>query len=167
MKNTELFNKIMNANEKIELNYTNYLDEEKNVEMTDSPKIQLVEIKEELIANVSYDPTTETTGSVTATIKTNKKVNNVEGWTLSEDKMTLTKTYYENTTEIVNLVDEDEMTKAVEINITNIKHVVDDTIAKGNLPNAGAKVTIILVTAFIILSSIILMQKYNRFRDIK
>ena len=32
------------------------------------------EIKEELTATVSYDPTTTTTGKVTATIKTNKKV---------------------------------------------------------------------------------------------
>ena len=135
-------------------------------------------------ATVTYDPTTETTGSVKATIKTNKKVNNVEGWTLSEDKMTLTKTYYENATEIVNLVDEDGMTKAVQILITNIVHKnvdndtdnntdnnidnkVDDTTAKDDLPHAGTKFISILVIATIIIVSIILIRKYNSYRDIK
>jgi len=91
---------------------------------------------------VSYDPTTNTTGKVIATIKTNKKVNEVEGWTLSEDGMILTKEYAKNTTETVHLVDEDGMTKDVEIKISNIvvdepKKEEDNTIAKEELPNTG------------------------------
>lgn len=56
-------------------------------------KVQLSEVKDELSATVNYDPTTSTTGKVMATIKTNKKVNQIDGWTISEDGMTLTKYY--------------------------------------------------------------------------
>ena len=86
--------------------------------------------KTELTATVSYNPSTSTTGNVTATIKTNKKVKNVSGWTLSSDGKTLTKKYSKNTTETVNLVAEDGSEKSVTVKITNIK--AEDTNKNNN-----------------------------------
>ncbi len=91
--------------------------------------------KTELTATVSYNPSTSTTGNVTATIKTNKKVKNVSGWTLSSDGKTLTKKYSKNTTEIVNLVAEDESEKSVTVKITNIK--AEDTNKDKNNNNSN------------------------------
>lgn len=175
MKNIDLLNKTIATNEKVVLTYKDTESKDYTVELTSSPKIQLSEVKEELTATVTYDPTTNTTGKVTATIKTNKKVNEVEGWTLSEDGMTLTKEYSINATEIVHLVDTDNMTKDVVVKISNIikeepkqpeQPPKDDTIATGKLPQTGVSATIIIsLIAVIIL--IIIYKKYNTYKDIK
>ncbi len=60
-------------------------------------------------------------------LRFHKKVNAVDGWTLSEDGMTLTKEYTKNTTETVHLVDLDGMTKDVVIEITNIENKKEET----------------------------------------
>jgi hypothetical protein len=73
-----------------------------------------------LSASVTYNPKTNTTKEVVATIKTNKKVNKVEGWTLSEDGKTLTKTYKKNTEETIKLIDIDGQEKSVDVKVTNI-----------------------------------------------
>ena len=74
-----------------------------------------------LSAIVSYDPlNTNTTGKVTVTIKTNKKVNKVAGWKLSLDGMTLTKSYSKNEVESVNLVAEEGSTQTVRVVVSNI-----------------------------------------------
>ena len=176
MKNQEILNKVLSISDKTELTYINYLDEETSVLITDNPKIRLSEIKEELTATVTYDPTTNTTGKVTATIKTNKRVNEVEGWTISEDGMTLTKVYSTNATETVHLVDIDNMTKDVLVQIGNIikenpkqpeQLPKDDTTATERLPNAGINVMIIISLIGILISSMIMYKKYNKYKDIK
>ena len=180
MKNTELLNKTIATNEKVVLTYKDIDSEDYTVTLTSSPKIQLSEVKEELTATVSYNPTSTTTGKVTATIKTNKKVNKVDGWTLSEDGMTLTKEYSENATEIVHLVDEDNMTKDVEIKVTNIvkeqvkndednKNIKEDdtTIAIGMLPQTGVSMTIVFVIIGVGIVSLIFFKKFNEYKDIK
>ena len=91
--------------------------------------------KTELTATVSYNPSTSTTGNVTATIKTNKKVKNVSSWTLSSDGKTLTKKFSKNTTETVNLVAEDGSEKSVTVKITNIK--AEDTNKDKNNNNSN------------------------------
>lgn len=121
MKNKDLLNKTISTNEKVVLTYKDIEQKDYTVTLTSSPKIQLSKIIEELTATVSYDPTTETTGKVKATIKTNKKVNKVDGWTLSDDGTVLTKEFSSNTTETVHLVDTDNQTKDVIISINNIK----------------------------------------------
>lgn len=150
----------------------------KGANLTDlEEQLEEVQPKEELTATVSYDPTTTTTtGKVTATIKTNKKVNEVEGWTLSEDGMTLTKEYSTNATETVHLVDIDNMTKDVVVKITNIikeepkqpeEPPKDDTTATGKLPQAGVSATIITSLIAVTIISIIIYKKYNSYKDIK
>lgn len=120
MKNTDLLNKTIATNEKVVLTYKDTELNDYTVELTSSPKIQLSEVKEELTATVTYDPTTNTTGNVKATIKTNKPVKSIDGWEQSEDRKTLTKTYSTNTKETVLLIDDDNMEKKVEIEINNI-----------------------------------------------
>lgn len=173
MKNTELLNKTIATNEKVILTYKDTEAKDYTVTLTSSPQIQLSEVKEELKATVSYDPTSETTGTVKATIKTNKSVNKVEGWALSDDGMTLTKVYSKNTTETVHLVDTDGMTKDVIININNIKvenssnNKDDTTVATGKLPQAGVGMTIIFIILAVIIISIMCYKKYNNYKDIK
>lgn len=172
MKNTELLNKTIATNEKVVLTYKDTESKDYTVELTSSPKIQLSEVKEELTATVSYDPTSTTTGNVVATIKTNKKVNKVDGWTLSDDGKTLTKTYSTNATETVHLIDLDGMTKDVEVKITNITSKQDNekdtTTAKGTLPQTGVNMTISIASIIaIILVAVVLYKKYNSYKDIK
>ena len=171
MKNEELLNKTIATNEKVVLTYKDTNSKDYTVELTSSPKIQLSEVKQELTATVSYDPTTTTTGSVKATIKTNKKVNEVDGWTLSEDGMTLTKTYSKNTTETVHLVDIEGMTKDVVVTINNINYGNDKdytTVAHGILPQTGVNVTITIASfTAIIVVAVIFYKKYNDYKDIK
>ena len=175
MKNAELLNKTIATNEKVVLTYKDTESKDYTVELTSSPKIQLSEVKEELTATVSYDPTTNTTGNVVATIKTNKEVNKVDGWTLSDDGKTLTKTYSTNATETVHLVDLDGMTKDVEVKITNITSSTskqdnekDNTTAEGTLPQTGVNMTIsIAIIIAIILIAVALYKKYNSYKDIK
>ena len=175
MKNTELLNKTIATNEKVVLTYKDTESKDYTVELTSSPKIQLSEVKEELTATVSYAPTTNTTGNVVATIKTNKKVNKVDGWTLSDDGKTLTKTYSTNATETVHLVDLDGMTKDVEVKITNITSATskqdnekDTTTAKGTLPQTGVNMAVSIASIIaIILVALVLYKKYNSYKDIK
>lgn len=56
-------------------------------------------------ATVNYSTTTQTTESVVVTIKANEKIVSTEGWSLSSDEMTLTKTFNENATETVTIRD--------------------------------------------------------------
>jgi len=176
MENTELLEKTIATNEKVVLTYKDTETKDYTVELTSSPKIKLTEVKEELTATVNYDPTGETTGSVTATIKTNKKVNNVEGWTLSEDGKTLTKVYTSNATETVHLVDLDGMTKDVEIKITNIikeqpkneiKNEPDNTLADKELPKTGKNIMMIVSIIAIITALIVIYKKQSEYKDIK
>ncbi len=175
MKNEELLNKTIATNEKVVLTYKDTNSKGYTVELTNSPKIQLSEVKEELTATVSYDPTIKTTGTVKATIKTNKKVNDVDGWTLSDDGMTLTKTYSKNATETVHLVDLDNMTKDVIITISNITSSTidenkkdDTTVATGILPQTGINIIITVVSVVaIIVVAVILYKRFNYYKDIK
>jgi len=174
IKNTNLLNKTIATNEKVVLTYKDIDSKDYTVELTSSPKIQLSEVKEELTATVSYNPTANTTGNVVATIKTNKKVNKVDGWTLSEDGKILTKTYSTNATETVHLVDIDEMIKDVEVKVSNITSAntksdneKDSTTAKGSLPQTGVSIAITISLITIIIVAIVMYKKYNNYKDIK
>lgn len=172
MKNEQLLNKTIATNEKVVLTYKDTASKDYTVILSSSPKIQLSEIKEELNAETSYNPIAETTGTVNVTIKTNKKVNKVEGWTLSEDGKELTKTYTTNMTETVHLVDLDNMTKDVLVTVNNIKSEnidnKDDTTTKnGILPRTGVNIKYVLIILFIAAFSIITYKKYNSYKDIK
>ena len=72
------------------------------------------------IAQVSYSTTELTNQDVVVTIKANEKIQKVDGWTLSIDKLSMTKTYTSNTTENVTIKDLAGNTTTVTINVANI-----------------------------------------------
>ena len=169
MKNTDLLNKTIPTNEKLVLTYKDIEAKDYTINITNSPKVQLAEIKEEWIVTVSHNPTTNTTENVTVAIKTSRKVNEVEGWTLSDDEMALTKVYSINAAEIVQLVDKDGNTKDVKVQIDNIilpSEPEDPTIAEGTIPNAGLNMLIAYSLIAIIVISIITYKKYNNYKDL-
>ena len=55
------------------------------------------------------------------TIKSNKELQEIEGWTLTSDRLTLTKKYYENTEETITIKDKIGNTAAIKIEITGIE----------------------------------------------
>ena len=182
MKNEELLNKTIATNEKVVLTYKDKDSKDYTVELTSSPKIKLSEVKEALKATLSYDPTTTTTGTVTATIKTNKKVEKVDGWKLSEDGMTLTKKYSKNETEKVKLVAEDGTEKTVTVKVSNIKAKStktnsssknkttgkkDNTVSPTILPQTGLGRGIMAIVVIATVYGIYAYHKYNYLKDIK
>lgn len=69
---------------------------------------------------VSYSTTNPTNGNVVVTVKASEKIKNVSGWTLSSDKLTLTKTYSANTSTTINVYDLVGNKSTAKINISNI-----------------------------------------------
>lgn len=72
-------------------------------------------------ATVEYSTTTQTTNNVVVTIKADEKIVSTEGWTLSSDSLTLTKTFSENATETVTIRDLAGNYKTVSVIVANIK----------------------------------------------
>ncbi len=70
--------------------------------------------------NVGYSTQNPTKGNVKVTITSNEEVQSVTGWTLSNDKKTLTKEYSANTKETITVKDLAGNTKETTIQITNI-----------------------------------------------
>ena len=70
--------------------------------------------------SITYSTTAATNGDVVATIKANEKIQSVSGWTLSSDKLTLTKTYSSNTTTSISVYDLVGNKSTANISITNI-----------------------------------------------
>ena len=68
----------------------------------------------------TYSITTATNGNVVVTINANEKIQSVSGWTLSNDKLTLTKTYSSNTTTSISVYDLVGNKSTANISITNI-----------------------------------------------
>lgn len=70
----------------------------------------------------TYDITVPTQGPVTVTIEANEKIKPVTGWNLVADEKTLTKTFANNATEEVTLVDlaGNEIATSVQVTIDNI-----------------------------------------------
>lgn len=74
--------------------------------------------------NVTYSKTDITNGNVVVTIKSNEKIKNVEGWTISEDKETLTKIYESNKTEDIEIFDLAGNKSVANIKLNNIDKVI-------------------------------------------
>lgn len=72
-------------------------------------------------ATVTYSTVEETEGSVTVTIMTNEQIQEVDGWTLSSDKLKLTKIYNENKIETIKIKDLLGNEAKIDIKVTNIK----------------------------------------------
>ena len=71
-------------------------------------------------ATVEYSTTSQTSNNVVVTIKANEKIVSLEGWTLSSDGLTLTKTFSENATETVTIRDLAGNYKTVSVIVANI-----------------------------------------------
>ena len=85
--------------------YTNYNNNTNSKNDYNSNESNL-NIKD-LVASISYSTNSLTYKTVVATITSNKELEEVKGWTLSEDKKTLTKEYSSNTEENVTIKDKD------------------------------------------------------------
>ena len=153
------------------------------------PKVEALEVK------VKYSEKDKTTGKVTVTITTNKKVSQVDGWTLSEDGRTLTKDYSKNAKESVSLVAEDGQKKMVLVIVSSFaesqdgsENVVptdkdntetdnkannqssnksDNTVAPSKLPQTGVKITIVFTVIALGIVTIISLNKIKEYKEIK
>ncbi len=76
--------------------------------------------KDAPVLEVSYDETASTNKNVIATITSNEKVQAVEGWTLAENGMSMTKEYEANISEDVVVTDLVGNNSTATITITNI-----------------------------------------------
>ncbi len=79
-----------------------------------SPSIKDLEVE------LNYSTDSLTYKAVTVTITSNKELEPVDGWTLSNDRKILTKEYISNEEEVVTLKDIDGKTKNVTVSIKNI-----------------------------------------------
>lgn len=75
---------------------------------------------------VSYNTKEPTKENVTATITSKVALQELEGWVLSEDKLTLTKTYEDNVKETVTIHEEGNKEIAVRIEISNIDRITPE-----------------------------------------
>ena len=151
--------------------------------------------EEKLDAKITYNPSTKTSGNVTVTITTDKKVNKVEGWSLSEDGKVLTKVYTENARENVNLVSTDGLKKTVLVQVENItksqeddkktdssnkaddkkdnkidnksNQAQDKSVAPSKIPQTGVSLTIVFVIIALGIVTIISLKKVKEFKNIK
>ena len=73
--------------------------------------------------NISYSTTNITNGNVTVTIKANEKIQKLDGWNISEDKLTLTKIYENNKVEDIRIYDLAGNSTTIKANVNNIDKV--------------------------------------------
>lgn len=73
--------------------------------------------------DISYSTKDITNGDVLVTIKCNEKIKNIDGWSISEDKQTLTKIYETNKTEEIEVSDLAGNKTKAKIEINNIDKV--------------------------------------------
>lgn len=114
---------------------------------------------------------------VIVTIKSSEPLKQLEGWTISEDKMQLTRVYTENLVEVLNVEDLVGNVTEVSIEITTIEEdnnnnnnnsqngqITDNTMSNTSLPKAGI-VSIVVVLIAMIIISIILYLKYRQYDE--
>ena len=129
--------------------------------------------KEKPQARVEYE---EKDNQVIVHIIANKELQEVEGWTLSEDKKTLTKTYSENEKDVISVTDLAGNITEVAVAVTTINKQEQNNGGNLNggswaenlgaaiteLPFAG-KVTIVTLIFVLVIVSIILYFKYRKY----
>lgn len=99
--------------------------------------------KETPILSVKYQQNDNNT--ITVTITSNKQIQNSDGWTLSQDKYSMTKTYSINKTETITVKDllGNESTVVVEVSSLSIKtFIIDVDYSTKELTNKNVLVTI-------------------------
>ena len=91
-----------------------------------------------------------TNKNVTVTIKANEEIQEVEGWTISEDKMSLTKEYENNTTdngEVIEVKDLAGNSATVTIKITNIDKEAPNPEVKYSTKDLTNKNVVVTITS--------------------
>ena len=77
---------------------------------------------------ISYSKTVPTNEDVVATLSVSEEVQDIEGWT-RQDETTFTKTYSDNTTEEVTIVDLANNSGKVTVEVTNIDRVLPQVVS--------------------------------------
>ena len=96
---------------------------------------------------VKNSTTEKTNQDVTVTITANKEIQEVEGWTLSSDKKTLTKKYSENKTETITIMDLAGNTTTAEITVNNIEKIVPKVTVKYSIVNPTNQNVTVTITS--------------------
>ena len=156
----ETLTKVYTQNKKEEVTICDYAGNEKKVTITISnidttaPEVE-----------VKYSTTKTTTENVTVEIVANEQITGIEGWSLSSDKTTLTKTYSQNKEEEVTIYDLAGNSRKVTIKVNNIEKK-DNTTAGGTIPKTGKNVIIISLTC-VLLVGIVSYIKLRKFKGIR
>lgn len=122
---------------------------------------------------IQYSTTKKTNEKVTVTLTSNEAVQQLEGWTLSSDKQTLTKVYAKNATEEVTVKDLAGNERKVSVKVSNIENQKEDddkednTVAGGEIPQAGQSIMVIISVLAIMVLGIVSYVKLRKFKDVK
>ena len=156
----ETLTKVYTQNKKEEVTICDFAGNEKKVTITISnidttaPEVE-----------VKYSTTKTTTENVTVEIVANEQITGIEGWSLSSDKTTLTKTYSQNKEEEVTIYDLAGNSRKVTIKVNNIEKK-DNTTADVSIPKTGKNVIIISLTC-VLLVGIVSYIKLRKFKGIR
>ena len=140
---------------------------------------------------LEYSTKEKTTGNVIVTIKSNEVMQEMDEWTLSEDKMTAQKIYSKNAEETIvvkdlagnetkvnvkvdNIEEENNNGGSSNNNINNGNNIdngndsakKDNTTAGKDIPKTGIRNTIILIITVLFIIGIITKNKANKYKDI-
>ena len=136
--------------------------------------------------NVNYE-TINNGQVVQVTIQANEELKPIEGWTLSEDRLSLSKTFDENQTETIQLSDLAGNIVETTVNVQSIEpseddtqnnesttntitgstnNYKDDTVANTILPNAGLTIIIKALIVIVLLGTIGFYVRYRYLKNI-
>ena len=136
--------------------------------------------------NIHYE-TINNGKAVKVTIQANEELKPIEGWTLSEDRLSISKTFDENQTETIQLSDLAGNIVETTINVQNIEqpgdenqnnesttntitgntnNYKDDTVANTILPSAGLSIIIKALIVVVLLGTIGFYIRYRYLRNI-
>ena len=134
--------------------------------------------KKDLKVNVEYETKN---GKVIAKIIANNELQKLDGWTLSSDKLSLTKTYDSNTEETVEVKDIYNNIAKVNIKVTtiqkndntvkdndstkvsSIQSKNDNSLASKILPKTGIGRATLIIIAFVLIGMAIFLYKKNKY----
>ena len=131
--------------------YTEDISEELEIEDIDG-NVEKIKINtnyntnEELETYVTYSNKNITKNDIQVTITANKQLQELDGWTLSEDKKSLVKTYTINTNETITVKDINGNEKSVIIEINNIDKILPKLQVQYSDNNKDGEVMVIITS---------------------
>ena len=141
--------------------------------------------KEAPETNINYE-TINNGEAVRVTIQSNEELKEIEGWTLSEDRLSMSKTYNQNQSETIQISDlagnivettidiktisenethdnEESDTNTIKGNTNNYK---DDTVVNKILPDTGTSIIIKVLIAVVLLGTLGFYIRYKYLKNI-